>query len=165
MNDQSGVKVQASRITFDLRQVFPSEDPISIPLLRLMAATDDARHIQKLALIALDDAKSTSELEGPILNGELLHLFRLLCGHLYEAGMAFRVLEDAAPELLDKAACCEHDGKTYLDRLRIAYAKSPPGAYHYSFLKPIRDSISFHYLDEPLSKALRKHNDAGDLEG
>ena len=70
------------RITFDLCRIFPSDDVLSIPLLRLMAATNDARYIMKHSLILLAQNEGANELEAPIINGELLYLFRLLCGHL-----------------------------------------------------------------------------------
>jgi hypothetical protein len=40
----------AYRLTFRLAKVLPGDHPLSVPLLRLMMASNDVRHIQKLML-------------------------------------------------------------------------------------------------------------------
>src|SRR5262249_7457038 len=67
---------------------FPRDDPVPIPLLRLMAAANDARHVQKLMIAAMDEEPANRG-ESLIQNGERGYLYRMLCGHLYEAGIAF----------------------------------------------------------------------------
>ena len=155
MNDQSQVNAQALRIRFDLSKVFPQQDPLSVPILRLMMATDDARHLQKLLIIAGEDLDQANEAETAILNGEMAHLFRMLCGHLYEAGIAFRAVDQARSDQVQAAVASDKEGKTALDYVREAYAVGPEEeAFHYSFLKPIRDEVGFHYKAEPLNEAL-----------
>ena len=156
---------KAKRVIFQLNKVFPSDDPLSIPLLRLMLAADDARHLQMLLLMADDQGHDFTKFDRLITNGTTLHLFRLLCGHLYEAGIAFRAIEQSHPQVLDEAVTGDQKLEGNLTNIRQAYAQDPEGAFHYSFLKPMRTHFGFHYKDEPLREALRKHNEAKDLEG
>jgi hypothetical protein len=161
----TGITDRAVKITFDLRQIFPSDDSLSVPLLRLMAATNDARYVLKNTLLLLHKAKTANELDASIINGELLYLFRLLCGHLYEAGIAFRSLELDHSDLLNAAARENSKGKKLLGNVREAYATGSDGAFHISFLAPVRNLVSFHYLAEPLASALKRHNELGDIKG
>jgi len=160
-----GIKDRAVKITFDLRQVFPSDNSLSIPLLRLMAATNDARYVLKNTLTLMHLHESANELEASINNGELLYLFRLLCGHLYEAGIAFRSLDLDHSDLLNAVVREKPKAKQYLVNIRKAYATHSDGTFHYSFLAPVRNLISFHYMAEPLVSALKRHNELGDLKG
>ncbi len=155
MNNQSQVNAQALRIRFDLSKVFPQQDLLSVPILRLMMATDDARHLQKSWIIAGEDLDGANDAEVAILKGEMAHLFRMLCSHLYEAGLAFRFIDQLQPDLLRAAMGNDEQGKEALNHVREAYAVEPQGeTFHYSFLKPIRDEVGFHYKQEPLNQAL-----------
>ena len=95
--------VKARKIKFDIEKIFPVADPQSVPLLRLMMAADDVRHLSKLFVSATHRLKEANSIESSILDGELAHLFKLLSGHLFEAGKAFRNLEETCPGDLDKA--------------------------------------------------------------
>ena len=165
MNDETGAKCKAIRVTFDMRQIFPCEDLLSVPLLRLMAVANDARYIMELSMPLMDKTQSANEVDASLINGKLLYLFRLLCGHLYEAGRAFRELDDVRRDLLDEIVRDNPKAKKYLAEIRNDFSKYPSGALHYSFLSPVRNRISFHYQSEPLASMLRKHNEAGDLKG
>lgn len=44
-------------------------------------AVNDARHIQKLLLLANSQKIIEGSFEQSIASGEILHLFRLLCAH------------------------------------------------------------------------------------
>lgn len=44
--------VAVKRLTFDAGQAFPLGQPYAVPVIGLMMATDDARHLQKLLIIA-----------------------------------------------------------------------------------------------------------------
>jgi hypothetical protein len=125
-------------------------------------AVNDSRHISKLLIAANENAPMPDSLEISIASGETLHLFRLLCAHLYEAGVAFRSLSS---ELFEKAVAGNSRGEKDLDYLRDCYSEEPKQAFHYSYLKPIRDNLGFHYKNKPLEEALRYHNAKGDLEG
>jgi hypothetical protein len=156
---------KARRIKFQIDKIFPLDEPQSVPLLRLMMASNDVRHLQKLLLSANERAKTASDIERSILNGEISHLLKLLCGHLYEAGNAFRNFEGKCAGLLDAATAKDEDRKADLIYLRQVYAKTTAGAFHYNFLKPIRDYFGFHYKERQLREELERHIKANDLEG
>lgn len=157
--------VKARRIRFHIDKILPVDDPQSVSLLRLMAANDDVRHLQKLLLSANARVKEANEIERSILNGEILHLFKLLSGHLYEAGNAFRNLEQMRSGLIDSATANDRERQAELEYLRQVYAVTTKGAFHYAFLKPIRDYVGFHYKEKQLYEALARHNKAKDLDG
>lgn len=159
------MKARARRIEFHLSMVFPPDEDYSVPLLRLMLATDDSRHLRKLLLNADEHFDKSNDLECSILNGELLHLFRLLCGHLYEAGVAFRSLEQIRPGYIKKILPAIQEIIFYLDFLNNAYSVGEEGAFHYSFLKPVRDRVGFHYKETIFLERLNTHVQTEDLEG
>ena len=48
------------------------------------------------------------------------------------------------------------------------FERCPPacwGEFHFSFLKPLRDSVGFHYKDNIFLERLNAHVQTGDLEG
>ena len=116
-------------------------------------------------LLADARVREGNALEKSILNGEILHLFKMLCGHLYEAGIAFRQLDQPRFVQLDAAVANDKERKEDLNYLRHVYAVNPAGSFHYAILKPIRDYIGFHYKEQNLNETLRRHADAKDLEG
>ncbi|HNP29099.1 MAG TPA: hypothetical protein PKK23_08650 [Nitrospirales bacterium] len=159
------MKARARRIEFHLSMVFPPNEDYSVPLLRLMLATDDSRHLRKLLLNADEHFDKGNDLECSILNGELLHLFRLLCGHLYEAGVAFRSLEKIRPGYFKNILPNRQEIITHLNFLNTAYSVGEEGAFHYSFLKPVRDRVGFHYKETIFLERLNTHVQTDDLEG
>ena len=78
---------------FKIEDVLRPDDPMTVPLLRLMIATDDLRHLQKLLVIVREVDETSTESDRLIHNGEIGHLFRLICGHLYEAATPFRAVD------------------------------------------------------------------------
>ena len=66
----------AYRLTFRLAKVLPADEPLSIPLLRLMMASNDVRHIQKLMLSKNEQIGQGNQFEEAVLNGEILHFER-----------------------------------------------------------------------------------------
>jgi len=159
------MKARARRIEFHIPMVFPHTEKYSVPLLRLMLATDDSRHMRKLLLNADEHVDKSNDLETSILNGEIFHLFRLLCGHLYEAGAAFRSFEEKCPGYLEKTLADSQEILPNLNFLKKAYSVNKEGAFHYSFLKPLRDSVGFHYKDNIFLERLNTHVQTGDLDG
>ena len=116
------MKARARRIEFSLSLVFPPNEEYSAPLLRLMLATDDSRHLQKLLFNADEHFNKSNDFEVSILNGDLLHLFRLLCGHLYEAGGAFRSFENKRPGYLERVLVDSPESISHLKFLKHAYS-------------------------------------------
>jgi len=154
---------EAVRLVFRLADVFPVDQPLSVPLLRLMMASNDVRHIQKLMLAKDERIGQSNDFENVVLNGEILHLERMLCGHLYEAGTAFRNIDIPHPEIASTAV----QGTEYepsLQRLREVYASEPPGAFHNSFLYEVRNKFGFHYKDQAIQHKLEEFLRRGDVE-
>src|SRR5262245_5157092 len=94
--DRAEVKV----CRFDPVAVFPPGDPLTLPLLRLMMATDDARCATLLFVMAdqqLRDARDGSA-EQAFHGGQMWYLFRMLCAHLNEAGNALNTLVNSVAD-------------------------------------------------------------------
>ncbi len=153
----------AYRFKFDVRLLFPAGKDFSGPLIRLMMATDDARHLQRL-LIKVRETDGATPSDKAIINGELGHLFRLLCLPLFEAIAAFENLDKKCSGLLEAAA---HDAraKGALEHLR----RECPAIRHRkgkrAFIDVVRNFVAAHYNEQKLVKALGKHARAGHLEG
>ncbi len=153
-----------TRLKFDVRLLFPRDEPFSTPLIRLMLATDDVRHLQKLLIVVRKSVGEGSKAEQAILNGELGHLFRLMCGHLYEAMRAFATLDQKSGGLLDAAAANDARAKHALERVRRACRTILSTRGKRSFIDVMRNFVGFHYNEQKLWKALDKHERAGHLE-
>ena len=165
MSYEGEPSARARRITFRTGYIFPHDNQLSVPLLRLMMATDDARHLQKRLIAAGEDLDNANDAEAATLNGEMAHLFRMLCGYLYEAGHPFRAIDGAPAKVLELAVADDEKGKTGLVHVRRAYATGSGEVFHYSFLKPVRDHIGFHYKPEALNQALGAFVEMPDVEG
>jgi hypothetical protein len=128
-----------------------------------MMASNDLRHVQKLMLSKDERIGQGNTFENNVLNGEILHLERMLCGHLYEAGTAFRKIDIPNPDVANTAV----QGTEYeasLQRLREIYASDPPGAFHRSFLYEVRNKFGFHYKPEAIQYKLEEFLRRGDVE-
>lgn len=173
MTEHSPATARAMRVRFDPRKVFPLDDPMTVPLLRLMLATDDVRHLQKLIIRSSEGVNEDNKSERAIREGEQGHLFRLICGHLYEAGDAFRALDGNRKfsARLDAAVANTDHGELALAFVREAYRPLDPnipddkGGLAYSFLYHMRHFIGFHYKDEKLREAFVHHQHSEVFEG
>jgi hypothetical protein len=151
-------------LALNLRGVFRPDDPLAVPLLRLMIATDDVRHLQKLLIQAWAGGESPTESDRLIHNGELGHLFRLLCGHLYEAATPFRAVDQAARGRLDEAVADDAQALAALAEVRQAYAPDRREGLRYEFLYVMRNAFAFHYSDEQLRGSYENHAQQGHLQ-
>lgn len=147
-------------LKFPVRLLFPRNEPFSIPLIALMLATDDLRHLKKLLIVRPDSGPEATGSERAILEGEVGHLFRLLCGHLCEAMEAFETLDKGCAGLLD-AAATDDRGREALARVRQAYPVILHRAGGRSFIDVVRNLVTFHYIGQKLSKALEKYEREG----
>ncbi len=153
----------AYRFTFDVRFLFPDGQAFSAPLIRLMMATDDARHLQKLLIkVRQTDGATTSD--KAIVNGEIGHLFRLLCVPLFEAMDALETLDSKCPGLLD-AAATDARAKDALQHVRREWPIILHRKGKRSFIDVVRNFVGAHYNEQKLWKALDKHARAGHLDG
>ena len=160
----SNAQSSAHKFHFHLGEVFPLDNPLSVPLIRLMMAANDVRHIQKILLSTGERIGQGTDFDSVVINGEMLHFHRLLCGHLYEAGNAFRAI-DAPHPVLAAAAVQGTEYEEALQRLREAYASDPSGAFHRIFLKEVRDQFGFHYKHEAIQAKLQDFVQCGNLDG
>src|SRR5215510_10926075 len=133
--DRASVKVG----TFDPARVFPLDDPLTLPLLRLMLATDDVRHASVLFVMADHQVRHTTGVQQALHAGQMWYLFRLLCSHLHEGGNALHTLLKSVANrrlqdlLRDRAA-----GTAALERLLPAFGAE-------AFVTRVRNSIGSHY--------------------
>src|SRR5262249_31547943 len=114
----SFMTTEASIVKFKREQLFPISDDLSIPLLRLMAATNDVRHLQKLVLTLFDKEEPTTQTEAAIREGELGYLLRMFCGHLSEAGNVFRCLDSTCKKQVDAVLMNDPEGLELIKQLR-----------------------------------------------
>ena len=84
--------------TFDPARVFPPDDPLTVPVLRLMLATDDVRHASTLFVIADHQVNRTQSVQQTLYAGQMWYLFRQLGSHLYE-GSSMSVVAGARNHL------------------------------------------------------------------
>lgn len=159
MTDESE-SVPAVKLRFNPSKAFPPDDPISFPLLRLMAATNDALLNQKHTIIARERAESAGALDKTLLNGELGYHVRMLCGHLFEAGRAFRSLDEALGDRISALLQGDPEGEAALARLREVYGDTSEGSFNAAVLGRIRNLASFHYKEEQFREGVAAFGDA-----
>ncbi len=135
---------------FDPAHVFPPNDPLTLPLFRLMLATDDVRHASVLFVMADQQVRETTGIQSVLHGGRMWYLFRLLCAHLNEGGNALNTLLNCVADmrlkdlLRDKPAATEA-----LARLRPAFGKG-------TFIRNVRDWISSHYRQEDIKRVYER---------
>jgi hypothetical protein len=162
---EPNAEAAAVRFKFDVRLLFPSNEPFAMPLARLMMATDDVRHLQRLLIVARNDQSAATPSDRAVLDAEVGHLFRLMCGHLFEAIGAFAAIDDKCRELLD-VATSDARAKDALDRTRRARQTLLSKKGKRSLIHVARNLVGFHYPDDQLlRRTLDKHEWAGHLEG
>jgi hypothetical protein len=146
-------------VTFKLREVFPISSPASVPLLRLIAATNDVRHLQKLMLSSSAENPG-NEVESLVREGENVYLLRMLCGHLYEAGNALRHLDGRCKKQVDELIKHDSEAVKLIKKLRhICNDKSDGGLW--KTLDKMRNQVSFHYPETAFAESLKENsNDA-----
>ena len=156
----------AIRIRFDVRALFPDDQDHTVPLIQLMLATDDVRHLQKVLITTLHNDASANESERAIAEGELGHSFRLMCGHLCEALEAFANLDKDCASVLG-AAAIDARATEALARVRRAWnvIRSGRRTKNRSFIDVVRNKVGFHYDPQRLKSALDKHRRTGPLKG
>jgi hypothetical protein len=149
--------VKGLRVTMKLREFFPPDEPLSVPLLTLMGATNDARQLQRLLITAQERIAGASEANQSILNGEIGYLFRVLCGHLYEAGLIFRQLDEAAGPQAGRLLQGDAEAMSGLARLRQVVGNTDRGGFFNGTLDRIRNWGAFHYNPAETRAALNDH--------
>jgi hypothetical protein len=139
--------VPAKELSFNPAEAFPAGDPMSLPLLRLMAATNDALLNQKRTIVAREQAGDLTDLDRSVLNGELGYYVRMLYGHLFEAGIAFRQLDDALGSQIDEILKDDKEAMAALQRLREVYRDTSEDGFNRTVLVRVRNLAAFHYKE------------------
>jgi hypothetical protein len=135
---------------FDAARVFPPEDKLTLPLLRLMLATDDMRQANLLLITANHQVDQTTGIQQTFHGARLWYAFRLLCSHVKEGINAFGSLTSNVAQgrlndlLRERPAAIEA-----LTRLRSAGGKE-------TFITKVRDSIGFHYRQGDIERVFNR---------
>jgi hypothetical protein len=143
-------------VTFKLSEVFPISSPLSVPLLRLMAATNDVRQLQKLVL-AYATENPANEVESLVHEGENVYLIRMFCGHLYEAGNALRHLDRQCKKQVDELIKDDPEGVKLIKNLRAVYSDMSDSGL-WKALDKMRNRVSFHYPETAFAESLKEHH-------
>jgi len=147
------------QLRFQISDLLPLGDPISVPLLRLMAASNDVRHAMKQIIRAQRGGRAPrNRAERAIRDGEQLYLVRMLCGHLEEARLAFRNLwlTQRTRRRLRSLMVVDAAGRAALDLLQREFVSEAATGLHGRFLNPVRNQWAFHYLDQPYRQGLHR---------
>lgn len=145
--------------TFDPARVFPPDDRLTVPLLRLMLATDDVRHASMLFVMADHQVRQTTGVQQTLHGGQMWYLFRLLCSHLYEGGHALRTLLSRVEERrLQDLLRGRAPGAEALARLRPALGPD-------AFVTRVRNSIGSHYQQADIQRVFERDLRAGRVDG
>lgn len=138
----------------------PPNDPISVPVLRLMAATNDVRQAQKLALLARDPADPKAPKPPAaayfVQSGEVLYLIRMLFGHLYEAGIIFRGIDQHHAGMVTKLVGLDKEAMEALNLVRKEYGDTSDTGFCQAVLGKVRNLAAFHYKDEVFQQGLER---------
>ena len=148
-----------------IRDLFPPDDPLIPPMLRLMPAVNDLRTLHKMFLHANNRIGHT-ESEGEIINAESRYLFRLTCATVYEAGRALQDLRVAfeAPESRGMIERMPEETRAAFYALTNLFPEDfDSHTDHGKILARTRHSI-FHYPEPRLvHMGLQRHDDVGRL--
>src|SRR5262245_24802392 len=87
-------RIKGALLTFRVEELFPEQDPLSAPLLKLMDVTNDTRFVLIQFLRASRGLRRPrNRTEQQLAESEQSYLFRTLAGRHYESAAAFRNLE------------------------------------------------------------------------
>jgi hypothetical protein len=160
------VRQRAALLRIRVKELFDPKDPLSVPLLRLMSATNDARHAMKQIIRAnRGGRRPRNRGERMVLSGEQIYLVRQLCGHLEEAGRVFRDLwgERGKRRRLRKGLVLNAENRANLSLLERELVHLPATGVRTRFLEPVRNDWAFHYLDHVYQAALDQAEEFGYL--
>ena len=154
----SFITTEASIVKFKREQLFPISDDLSIPLLRLMAATNDVRQLQKLVLDLSAAEPGPTHTERLIYQGELNYFVRLFCAHLFEAGNVFRNLDSTCKNQVDTILKNDSEGMELIKKLRTIYNDESMTGLRETLYK-IRNVAASHYEIKGFTDSLTKQPD------
>ncbi len=156
---------EAVYLRVKVRELFPPDDPLVPPLMRLMPTVNDLRTLHKIWFYAHTRVGNTQS-EQAIIKVEDHYIFRLTCATLYETALAFQDLREA----LSTSAGQKTVEKMHADGRVAFYALQnlfPQGFVdrtgHGKILVKLRNSI-LHYAESRVIRAeLEQHEEEGSL--
>lgn len=151
------------RLQFETEKLLSAKEPMAVALTRLMTATNDVILLQKLVLLTQARSEGANEFEKDILNGELGYFVRMLCGHLYEAGIAFRNLEATSRDRIDKIIGADVEARTAFKLLRKVFGDDSEDGFYKVVLGPIRNLAGFHYKEKTVLEGLEALRTRGEF--
>lgn len=159
MTSKKAIYIQAK-----VRELFPPDDPAVPSLLRLMAAVNDLRTLQKLWFYAHTRVGNTP-CEQDIIKAEDRYIFSLTCATVYEAALAFqdlrRVLTASAAQ--DTIKKMPHEAPAAFYALENIFPDDFESRPYGKVLVKLRNSI-FHYVEPRVFRSkLEKHDELGSL--
>ncbi len=129
----------------------PESDVRTVPLLRLMAATNDTRLMERLFLVT---RRPENHIERLVCLAEAGYYGRMFLAHLYESGEALGALDHVAHAWVTNTAASSAEAQAALTSLREAFAGEPTAGF-YGFLAWMRTKAAFHYKDASFRDALK----------
>lgn len=142
----------AVTLRFRVAQVLPPNDPMTVPVLRLLMAVDDIRRAQ-LRLIEAHERIDVAPAEEKYLAfGDFLYAMRHLFSHLHEAGIAVRRLDTTAKKRVDAALAGNNEALASLRALREFFNASD---YDKSLIARVRNTVGSHYNDAAVTELVQ----------
>ena len=146
-------------------QVFPPEDRITIPLLRLMLATDDVRLAREFYVETSERLRAAVGVRLRLLTGEHWYGFRLLCSHLHEGIDALATLiGTVSPTEIRRLLKGQAEGLAAFEKLRAVAGVDKPTRMQ-TFLFKARSWIGSHYDNEAIRRVFSRYVGSGYIEG
>jgi transcriptional regulator with XRE-family HTH domain len=156
-------RVQAALVRFDPARVFPLDDPLTMPLLRLMLATDDVRAASLLFVESSQRLRVATGLEHRRATGQYWYALRLLCSHLHEGGDALRRLDHTVSRTrLNALLKGRPPAVAALAVLRRAFESEER---EQSIVWKVRNWIGSHYQEQDIRRVFEKYVRRGLIEG
>lgn len=134
----------AVTLRFKIAQVLPPNDPMTVPVLRLLMAVDDVRRAQMQLVEADQRLHTVPPPERYRALGDWLYFIRLLFSHLHEAGSAVRRLDTNAKKRVDAALAGNQEALAALKAVRNFFNAAD---YDKSLIARVRNTIGSHYDD------------------
>lgn len=138
-------------------RVLAPNDPITVPVVRLMMAVDDVRRAQILFVEASERIETPKRSERHRAIGDYFYSLRLLFSHLHEAGYALRQLDGVArnekgENRVNLLLAGNREAMRSLKALRKFFGASD---YKASLPARIRNAIGFHYDKRAVATLLK----------
>lgn len=142
----------AATFRFRVAQVLPPDDPMTVPVLRLLMAVDDVRRAQMQLVEAHERIDVAPVAEKYLALGDFLYAMRHLFSHLHEAGIAVRCLDTNAKKRVDAALAGNREALASLKAVRKFFNAAD---YDKSLIARVRNAIGSHYDDAEITALVR----------